>query len=78
MVRWTFSCEDLELPQPRWPTHKQKEGSHNRLMKMAQKVHPNLFEFIEVIQKKQAAAEVTIEQLSGAGRVRAKEEGGET
>ena len=38
--------------------------------KMARKSHPDLFEFIEVIQ---AAAEVTIEQLSGAdGRVRAK------
>ena len=40
---------------------------------MAQKVHPNLFEFIEVIQKEQATAEVTIEQLSGAGGVRAKQ-----
>ena len=36
---------------------------------MAWKAHPNL---IEVIQKEQAASEVTIEQLSGAGRVRAK------
>ena len=39
---------------------------------MARKAHPNLYEFIEVIQKEQAIAEVTIEQLSGAGRVRAK------
>ena len=39
---------------------------------MARKVHPNLFEFTEVIQKEHAATEVTIEQLSGAGRVRAK------
>ena len=30
---------------------------------MARKAHPNLFDFIEVIQKEQAAAEVTIEQL---------------
>ena len=44
---------------------------HNRLKKMAWKAHPNLFEFIEVIQKEQVTAEVTIEQLSGAGRVRA-------
>ena len=43
-----------------------------QIKKMARKAHPNLFEFIEVIQKEQAAAEVTIEQLSGAGRVRAK------
>ena len=39
---------------------------------MAQEARPNLFEFIEVIQKEQATAEVTTEQLSGAGRVRAK------
>ena len=39
---------------------------------MAWKAHPNLFEFVEVIQKEQTAAEVTIEQRSGAGRVRAK------
>ena len=45
---------------------------HNRLKKIARKAHPKLFEFIEVIQKEQATAEVTIEQLSEAGRVRAK------
>ena len=39
---------------------------------MAWKAHPNLFEFIGVIQKEQAAAEVTIDQLSAAGGVRAK------
>ena len=49
--------------------HKHVEGWHNRLKKMAWKAHPNLFEFI---QKEQAAGEVTTEQLSGAGRVRAK------
>ena len=36
---------------------------------MAQKAHPNLFKFIEVIQKEQVTA---TEQLSGGGRVRAK------
>ena len=39
---------------------------------MARKAHPNLFEFVEVIQKEQGTAEVTIEQLSGGGRVTAK------
>ena len=63
----------MELLQPRWPrTNSHIEGWHNRLNKMARKAHPNLFEFIEVIQKEQATTEVTIEQLSGAGRVRAK------
>ena len=33
---------------------------------MARKAHPNLFEFVEVLQKEQAAAEVTTEQISGA------------
>ena len=37
---------------------------------MACKAHPNLCAFIEVLQKEQAAAEVIIEQLSGAGRVK--------
>ena len=36
---------------------------------MAQKAHPNLFKFIEVIQKEQVTA---TDQLSGGGRVRAK------
>ena len=53
-------------------TNNHVEGWHNRLKKISRKAHPNLFEFIEVIQNEHAAAEVTIEQLSGAGRVRAK------
>ena len=39
---------------------------------MARKVHTNLFEFVEVLQKEQVAGEVTIGQLSGDERVRAK------
>ena len=39
---------------------------------MARKAHPNLFEFVEVIQIEQTATEVTIEQLSGGGRATAK------
>ena len=34
--------------------------------------HPNLYEFIEIIQREQAATEVTIQQLEGGGRLRAK------
>ena len=62
----------MELLQPRWLTYTNNrvEGWHNH--KMAQKAYPNLLEFIEVIQKELATAEVIIEQLSGAGRVRAK------
>ena len=40
-------------------TNNHVEGWHNRLKKMAQKAHPYLFEFIEVIQKEQAATEVS-------------------
>ena len=35
-------------------------------------VHPNFYEFIEIIQKEQAATEVSIQQLSGGGRIRVK------
>ena len=38
----------------------------------SRKAHPHLFEFTEVIQKEQGTAKVTIKQLSGGGRVRAK------
>ena len=39
---------------------------------MARKAHTNLFEFVEVLQKEQVAGEVTIGQLLGDERVRAK------
>ena len=64
----TWNCFNHDGPC----TNNHIESRHNHLKKMARKAHPNLFEFIEVIQKEQATAEVTIEQLSGAGRVRAK------
>ena len=48
------------------------EGWHNCFKKKERKAYPSLFEFIEVIQKEQATAKVTIEQLLGGGRVRAK------
>ena len=35
-------------------TNNHIEGCHNSLKKMAQKAHPHLFEFTEVIQKEQA------------------------
>ena len=43
--------------------HNHVEGWHNRLKKVARKAHPNLFEFIEVIQKWQATAEVTFKDI---------------
>ena len=44
------------------------EGWHNRLKNCRE----GIFEFVELIQKEQVTTEVTIEQLSGGGRVRAK------
>ena len=34
--------------------------------------HPNLYEFIEIIQREQAATQVTIQQLEEGDRLRAK------
>ena len=39
------------------------EGSHNRLKRLVGKAHPNVYEFVEVIQKEQTATEVSITQL---------------
>ena len=65
---------DVHFPVRVWNhfNHDGLEGWRDHLKKMARKAHPYLFELIEVIQKEQATTEVNIEQLSGAGRVRAK------
>ena len=47
-------------------------GWYNCLKRAARKAHPNLYEFIEIIQREQAVTEVTIQQLEGGGRLRAK------
>ena len=46
-------------------TNNHVEGWHNRLKKMARKAHPYLFEFLEVIQKEQAATEVSYQDTGG-------------
>ena len=45
---------------------------HNWLKRVARKAHPNFYEFIEIIQKEQAATLYRSLQLSGGGRIRAK------
>ena len=53
-------------------TNNHLEGWHNRLKRISRKAHPNLFELVEILKKEQATTEVTIEQLVGGGRIRAK------
>ena len=63
---WNYHCHE----EPRTNNH--LEGWHNWLKRVARKAHPKFYEFIEIIQKEQAATEVSIQQLSGGGRIRAK------
>ena len=53
-------------------TNNHLEGWHNCLKKISRKAHPKIFELIEILNKELAATEVSIEQLAGGGRVRAK------
>ena len=53
-------------------TNNHLEGWHNRIKKMARKSHPNIYELIEILQKEQAATEVTIRQLEGGAIIRAR------
>ena len=53
-------------------TNNHLEGWYNCLKRAARKAHPNRYEFIEIIQREQAATEVTIQQLGGGGRLRTK------
>ena len=53
-------------------TNNHLEGWHNHLKRTVRKAHPDLYEFIEIIQREQAATEVTIQQLEGGGRLQAK------
>ena len=46
-------------------------GWHNHLKSAVRKAHPNLYEFVEIVQREQAATKVTIQQLEGGGRLRA-------
>ena len=49
---------DFELALVQW---------HNRMKKISRKVHPNLYEILELFQREQAATEVTIQQLETGG-----------
>ncbi len=44
-------------------TNNHLEGWHNRLKRVIGKAHPNVYEFVEVIQKEQTATEVFLTQL---------------
>jgi len=48
-------------------TNNRIEGWHSRLKKVAGKVHPNIFEIVDVLKKEQACTEMKTEQFeSGA------------
>ena len=74
MVVWPLCTKNLELYHQHkgLRTNNHLEGWHNHLKRAARKAHPNLYEFIEIIQKEQAVTEVTIQQLEEEGRLRAK------
>ena len=44
-------------------TNNHLEGWHNHLKQLDGKAHPNVYEFVEVIQKEQTATEASITQL---------------
>ncbi len=44
------------------------EGWHNRLKRVVGKPHPNIYEFVEVIQKEQTTTEVSLTQLAAGAR----------
>ena len=49
-------------------TNNHVEGWHYRLKRAVGKLHPNIYEFIEVIQREQAATEISILQLDAGAR----------
>ncbi len=49
-------------------TNNHLEGWHNRLKRVAGKPHPNIYEFVEVIQKEQTSTEVSLTQLAAGAR----------
>ena len=53
-------------------TNNHLERWHNHLKRAVRKAHPNLYEFIEIIQQEQAVTKVTIQQLEGGGRLQIK------
>ena len=49
-------------------TNNHVEGWHNRLKRVVGKPHPNIYEFIQVIQREQAATEISMLQLDAGAR----------
>ena len=48
------------------------EGWHNKFNRMCRRAHPNIFVFLELLQKEQAANEAKIIQITAGGVVRPK------
>ena len=73
MIRWTFSLRTWNyFNHDGLLTNNHVEGWHNCLKKMVWKAHPNLTGTSQSLRVHWSDPEVTIEQLSGARRVRAK------
>ena len=53
-------------------TNNHLEGWHNRMKRISQKAHPNLYEVLDLFQREEAASEVTILQLEAGGAHRQK------
>ena len=51
-------------------TNNHVEGWHSKMNTIAGKVHPNVFELVELFQTEQATTEVTLQQLAAGGAVR--------
>lgn len=45
------------------------EGWHNKFNRMCRRAHPNIFVFLELLQKEQAANEAKIIQITAGGEV---------
>ena len=53
-------------------TNNHLEGWHNRMKRISQKAHPNLYKVLELFQREQAASEVIILQPEAGGTCRQK------
>ena len=57
---WNMYCMDTSSPR----TNNHVEGWYNKLKRVVRKVHPNVYELIDVFQQGQADTKVTIAQLA--------------
>ena len=66
-LAWQASNFPLTMWNVYWSdsfrTNNHLEGWHNHLKRLVGKAHPNVYEFVEVIQKEQTTTEVSITQL---------------